>query len=59
MNSELNMKSLIGKILVWVAFFDMLFIMTLAQPNEIVPLALIGAFTASLGLVLIIYGEMK
>jgi hypothetical protein len=37
----------------------MLFIMTLAQPNEIVPLALIGAFTASLGLVLIIYGEMK
>jgi hypothetical protein len=55
----MNTKSKIGAGLIGIALFDMFFIVLLALPTEIVPLAIAGAVCAVSGLTLMIYGEMK
>lgn len=53
------MVAKLGVVLIWLAVFDAIFIMTLANPNEIVPLSTGGAICAVLGLFLLITGSKK
>ena len=55
----MSLKMKLGMGLIWLAIFDLLFIMTLALPNEIVPLAIGGSVASVLGLFLMTVGAKK
>lgn len=62
MNKETKMKSNLAKIgagFIWLSVGIAVFVMVLAEPNEIVPLAIAGAVSAVGGLVLMLVGESK